>query len=426
MSYNSFGEAFRLTTFGESHGAALGVVIDGVRPGLLLDVGEIQSALDRRRPGQSSLVSSRREPDRVEVLSGVFEGRTTGAPICLVVYNVAADPVAYERLRDLFRPGHADLTYLEKYGIRDFRGGGRASGRETVARVAAGAVAMKLLQERGVTVTGFVREIGGVTIERFDRSEIDRNPLRCPDPEAAADMASAVEQARSEGDSVGGIVEVIATGVPAGWGDPVFAKLDAQLASALMSIGAVKGVEVGAGFELVRLRGSEANDAIKPTGFPTNRHGGVLGGISSGADVVVRVAVKPTPSVAKPQKTVDTSGVEQVVQVTGRHDPCICPRLVPVAEAMVALVLVDAMLRQRALRGDEVDAVDLVAGIERLDRSIIEAVALRRQLRQRLDEIGPTSVAGSTAAERRALGAAHDLPASVVDRLFSAIEGGGG
>jgi chorismate synthase len=297
------------------------------------------------------LASPRREEDRVRCLSGVFEDRTTGAPICLVVENRDADPSAYEPLKDLFRPGHADLTYQGKYGIRDWRGGGRSSGRETVARVAAGALARHLLAEMGVEVVGFVNEIGGIPISTFDEASIEASQIRCPDPLAEALMVKAIKAARDDGDSVGGIVEVRARGVPCGWGDPVFGKLDGALALALMSIGAVKGVEIGDGFALARVRGSESNDELGPEGFLSNRQGGVLGGISSGAEIVVRAAVKPTPSIAKGQQTIDRQGRPTKVEVKGRHDPCICPRLVPVAEAMVCLVLIDAALRQRTLIG---------------------------------------------------------------------------
>ena len=353
MSFSSFGQALRITTFGESHGPAVGVVIDGVVPGMTLDLEQVQAELDRRRPGRSRFASPRPEADRVELLSGLFEGRTTGAPLCLIVRNLAADPSAYDHLRELCRPGHADQTYEQKYGLRDHRGGGRASGRETVARVAAGAVAQQLLEPEGVVVTGFVREIAGVAIERFDADELSRSDLMCPDPEASVQMAREIDEAREAGDSVGGIVEVRAQGVPPGWGDPTFLKLDAQLAAAVMSLGAVKGVEIGDGFELARRRGSEANDGMDAQGFVTNRHGGVLGGISSGAELVVRLAVKPTPSICRQQQTVDRRGRPTTIEVGGRHDPCICPRLVPVAEAMVALVLADAMLRQRALRPEQ-------------------------------------------------------------------------
>ena len=349
MSWNSFGDLLRITTFGESHGPSFGVVIDGLPAGLAIEREQIQRDLDRRRPGRSPHTSPRPESDRARIIAGLFEGRTTGAPLCVVIENEEADPAAYANLADLFRPGHADLTYERKYGRRDYRGGGRSSGRETVTRVAAGAVARLMLARQGVEVLGYVRELGGISIEQFDEEAIAENDLRCPDPKVAEKMAATIAQAKADGDSVGGIVEVRGRNVPAGWGDPVFGKLDARLAAALMSIGAVKGVEVGDGFALSRLRGSEANDEISTSGFLSNRHGGILGGISSGAELVVRLAVKPTPSICKEQRTIDRHGKATTVKTKGRHDPCICPRLVPVAEAMTALVLADAMMRQRAL-----------------------------------------------------------------------------
>ncbi len=351
MESNQHGEAFRIVTFGESHGPAVGVVIDGVRPGLSLDEATVQRELDRRRPGQSEVTTARKEPDQAEILSGVFEGRTTGAPICIIVRSVNARSKDYDRIRDLFRPGHGDLTWLTKYGIRDWRGGGRLSGRETAGRVAAGAVARQLLDEAGVSIRGHVVEAGGVAAASFDAAQVEANPMRCGDPDAAARMVEAIRAARADGDSLGAVVQVEATGVPAGWGDPVFGKLDARLAGAMMSIGAVKGVEIGAGFAAARMRGSEHNDPITPGGFRSNHAGGVLGGISSGADVVLRLAVKPTPSIDREQETVDVDGNPATIRVRGRHDPCIGPRLVPVAEAMMALVLADAMLRQQALAG---------------------------------------------------------------------------
>jgi chorismate synthase len=351
MSCNTFGRFFRVTTFGESHGPALGVVIDGLPPALSLDLCAIQHELHRRRPGQSTLSSPRQESDKLEILSGLFEGQTTGAPLCLMVTNHDARPQSYEALRQVFRPGHADFTMQQKYGLRDWRGGGRASGRETVARVAAGAVARQLLGAWGVEVLGHVVELGGIEAVTFDPNAIEQNPVRCADAEAALRMIKSIEQARQAGDSVGGIVEVRARGVPAGWGDPVFGKLDALLAGALMGIGAVKGVEIGDGFALTRRRGSQTNDALGPTGFATNHAGGILGGISSGQEIVARLAVKPTPSIAAPQQTIDHAGQSMELRIEGRHDPCIAPRLVPVAEAMVALVLVDARLSQRALVG---------------------------------------------------------------------------
>lgn len=347
MASNSFGEILRVTTFGESHGPGIGAVVDGFPPAFPVDLAAVQREMDRRRPGQSDLTTPRREEDRVEVLSGLFEGRTTGAPLTLWVRNGDARPEDYDELRDRFRPGHADYTWWRKYGVRDHRGGGRSSGRETAARVAAGALARQLLERHGMTVTGHVVRIGPVQAESFDPAEIGRNPVRCADARAAERMAEAIREAREAGDSLGGIVEVRADGVPAGLGDPVFGKLEARLGAAFLSIGAVRGVEFGDGFALARLRGSEANDALRPGGFATNHAGGILGGISTGAAVVARLAVKPPSSIARPQDTVDVHGNPVILEVRGRHDPCICPRLVPVAEAMACLVLGDAWLLQR-------------------------------------------------------------------------------
>jgi chorismate synthase len=348
MSSNSFGRLFRITSFGESHGPGVGVVVDGVPARVMLDVGAVQAELARRRPGQSALSTARREADQVEVLAGLLDGETTGAPLCLWIRNHDADPAAYAELQELFRPGHADYAYWRKYGIRDWRGSGRASGRESAARVAAGAVAKQLLAPPGIRIVGHVVELGGLRAREFRAETIEDNPVRCADPAVAAPMAAAVEQARASGDSLGGIVEIRATGVPAGLGDPVFGKLDALLAYGLMGIGAVKGVEIGDGFDLARRRGSEANDPILEHGFASNHAGGILGGISTGAEIVARVAIKPTPSIRVPQRTIDTGGRAKLLSVAGRHDACIAPRLVPVAEAMVALVLVDAYLAQRA------------------------------------------------------------------------------
>jgi chorismate synthase len=327
---NTFGRNFRCTTFGESHGKALGVVIDGCPPGLALSEADIQPLLDRRRPGTGSLVSPRSEPDRVEILSGVFEGKTTGAPVALLVRNQDAKPGEYDALRDVFRPGHADITYQAKYGIRDHRGGGRSSGRETVGRVAAGAVAMKILAHQGIRIRGSIREIHGAA--------------------TPAQWEEEIRKAKEAGDSVGGIVEIVAEGCPAGLGDPVMGKLDGAVAGAMMGIGAVKGVEIGSGFSAARLRGSEHNDPIVPGGFLSNHAGGILGGISTGQEIVVRIAVKPTPSISMPQQTIDTGGTAREIRVEGRHDPCIVPRIVPVAEAMLALVLVDAWLEREKYR----------------------------------------------------------------------------
>ncbi|MHC1600671.1 MAG: chorismate synthase [Candidatus Methanospirareceae archaeon] len=354
MSGNSFGKTFRVTTWGESHGEALGVVVDGCPAGLELSEADIQYELDRRRPGVSEITTERKEADEVKILSGVFEGKTLGTPISILVWNKDVDSSPYEALRHIARPGQADFSYQLKYGIRDYRGGGRASGRETVARVAAGAIAKRVLANRGIEIIGHVVEIGGIRAKKVSTDEIEsnteRNAVRCADLEAARRMEALIKEVKEEGDSVGGIVEVIALGVPTGLGEPVFDKLDAELAKALMSIGAVKGVEIGAGFEAARLKGSEMNDEfyIKEGRIRTrtNNAGGILGGISTGEPVICRIAVKPTSSIAKSQRSVDMQKMEDVeIRIKGRHDPCICPRIVPVAEAMIALVLVDYLLR---------------------------------------------------------------------------------
>jgi len=357
MAGNSFGAHVRITTFGESHGPALGVVMDGVRPGMRFDVSAIQKELDRRRPGQSTLTTPRREPDRVEVLSGVFEGKTTGMPICMIIRNTDQRPMAYEKIKAMFRPGHAGHAYLAKYGIVDYRGGGRSSGRETVARVAAGALAKSFLAARGITIIGHTVEVAGIAARDFDETFIEQNPVRCADRRAAQEMEQAIARARDEGDSVGGIVEVRVRHLPVGLGEPVFDKLGADLAHALMSIGAVRGVEFGNGFAAARLKGSENNDALyydasaRRVRSRTNNAGGMAGGISTGEDLVMRIAVKPTSSIRKLQETVTVDGHPARISVQGRHDPCICPRIVPVAESMVALALMDHLTRQRVLRG---------------------------------------------------------------------------
>jgi chorismate synthase len=357
MSGNSFGQLFRVTTWGESHGEALGVVVDGCPSGLELAEEDIQHELDRRRPGVSAITTERKEADMVKILSGVFNGKTLGTPISMLVWNKDIDSSVYEPLKDIARPGQADCSYQLKYGIRDHRGGGRASGRETVARVAAGAIAKKILTGQAVQVIGHVVEIGGIRARKVNVDEITKNAesnaVRCADLEAAKSMEALIKEVKEEGDSVGGIVEVLALDVPGGLGEPVFDKLDAELAKALMSIGAVKGVELGAGFDAAKLKGSKMNDEfyIEKGGrirARTNNAGGVLGGISTGEPIVCRLAVKPTSSIAKPQRSVDMQKMEDVeIRITGRHDPCICPRLVPVAEAMVALVLVDSMMRAK-------------------------------------------------------------------------------
>jgi chorismate synthase len=349
---NSFGQVFRLTTFGESHGVAIGVILDGCPAGLPISVDEIQRDLDRRKPGQSSLTTQRREGDHVQILSGVFEDQTTGTPIAMVVHNEDARSQDYFATKDLFRPGHADFTYWKKYGRRDYRGGGRASARETIGRVAAGAIAKKLLAAHGMTIIGYVTQVGPIKIAKKDFSAISQNALFCPDPDAAEKMAAAIKDAQAKKDSIGAMVEVLGRGVPAGLGEPVFDKLDAELAKAMMSINAVKGVEIGDGFRVVELRGSENCDPITPKGFSSNHAGGILGGISNGDEIVVRLALKPTSSIAIEQDTIDIHGKPTKIATKGRHDPCVGIRAVPIAEAMMALVLADHFLRDRLSRTD--------------------------------------------------------------------------
>ncbi|HDJ38348.1 MAG TPA: chorismate synthase [Methanosarcinales archaeon] len=390
MSGNTFGTIFRVTTWGESHGPAVGVTIDGCPSMLPVSVGDIQKDLDRRRPGQSDISTPRKESDTVTILSGVFEGKTTGTPISMVVWNRDVDSSPYEALMDTPRPGHADYPYWVKYGIRDYRGGGRASARETIGRVAAGAIAKKVLADRGIDLLAHVVELGGIRARRAQvlvqaqsqsqsraqtqeqvrmqlsalRDEVERTPLRCADLDAAEQMQRLVQSVREEGDSIGGIVEIIATNVPAGTGEPVFDKLDADLAKALMGIGAVKGVEIGAGFGCATMRGSEMNDSFGLSEADgqviqeTNAAGGILGGLATGAPIVCRIAVKPTPSIAIPQKTINLMTMtETEITIKGRHDPTIPPRIVPVAEAMVAIVLADHLLR---------DSVSCIPVAERL------------------------------------------------------------
>ncbi|GFO96910.1 chorismate synthase [groundwater metagenome] len=354
MSGNTFGTLFRITTWGESHGCAVGVVIDGCPAGLQLDEADIQKELNRRRPGQSDITTPRKEEDSAEILSGLFSGKTTGAPVSILVRNKDVDSSKYEALRNTPRPGHADLTYELKYGLRDWRGGGRSSARETVGRVAAGAVAKKILSIHCVEVLGHVVELGGIRAKTASIEEVrentEKNPVRCADLDVAVDMEAMIHAARSEGDSVGGMVEIIGIGVPAGVGEPVFDKLSAELAKALMSIGAVKGVEIGAGFRSPSMKGSQMNDPFEISEGKirtlTNNAGGILGGISNAEPIVCRIAVKPTPSISQEQRTVDMSKMKETkIKIQGRHDPSIPPRIVPVAEAMMALVLVDQMMR---------------------------------------------------------------------------------
>ncbi len=349
MAGNTFGKAFRVTTWGESHGPALGAVIDGCPPGIELDFSDIQKDLEKRRPGKGGGESPRKEPDQVEILSGTFEGLTTGTPISLIIYNKDAQSKAYDHLQNIFRPGHGDLTYLKKYGLRDHRGGGRASARETVARVAAGGVARKILAENDISVIAYTVAMGEVSTSKREMGDISNNRLCCPDLDAAERMEELIESVRKRGDSLGGIVEIKATGCPAGLGEPVFDKLDGALAQALMSIGAVKGVEIGAGFEAAGLLGSENNDALTPQGYRTNNAGGILAGIANGDDIIARVAVKPIPSISLEQDTLNLDNEPVKIKVSGRHDISAIPRIVPVCEAMVCLTLADHLLRQKAI-----------------------------------------------------------------------------
>ncbi|MEJ2671468.1 MAG: chorismate synthase [Deltaproteobacteria bacterium] len=350
MAGNTFGHLFRVTTWGESHGPALGAVIDGCPPRLPLSAADIEGELARRRPGVQAHASSRREPDRVEILSGVFGGLTSGTPISLVIYNRDVRSQDYDILRSVFRPGHGDFTYQAKYGIRDHRGGGRASARETAARVAAGAVAQKVLDRDGIQILAYTLELGGVRAEIVDESRIWDNPYACPDPKAAAAMETRVQEVRALGDSLGGVVQVRVQGCPPGLGEPVFDKLDAALAHAVMSVGAVKGVEIGAGFAAARMLGSENNDPLVPGGFASNRAGGILAGISNGDEIVLSAAVKPIPSIAQEQQTIDVEGRPRSLRIKGRHDISAIPRIVTVIAAMVRLTLADFLLRQRAIR----------------------------------------------------------------------------
>ncbi len=349
MSGNTFGKAFVVTTWGESHGKGLGVVIDGCPPRLTLAESDIQKELDRRKPKNAPGSTKRREPDRVEILSGIFDGKTTGTPISLIIYNKDADSKAYKDIKDKFRPGHGDISYQKKYGIRDHRGGGRASGRETVARVAAGAVAQAILDQEGIRVEAYTLELAGIRVEQLNMDVVDENYFFAPDLNAAHRMDKKISEIKASGDSAGGIVEVRVKGCPPGLGEPVFDKLDADISKALMSIGAVKAVEIGVGLEAARMLGSECNDEITPEGFVTNRSGGILAGISNGDDIVARAAVKPIPSIRIEQKTIDINSRPTTISVQGRHDISAIPRIVPVCGAMVRLVIVDHLLRQRTL-----------------------------------------------------------------------------
>jgi len=353
VSGNSFGKLFVVTGFGESHGPAIGCIVDGCPPGMGLTEADIQQDLERRRPGMSRHTTQRREADQVQILSGVFEGKTTGTPIGLIIYNTDQRSKDYAKIMDRFRPGHADYTYIQKYGVRDYRGGGRSSARETAMRVAAGAVAKKYLRDRyGIEVRGYLAQLGPIKVGCLDWDEVPRNPFFCPDPDKVPEMEAYMDALRKEGESVGARINVVATGVPPGLGEPIFDRLDADIAHALMSINAAKGVEIGAGFDCVAQKGTRHRDEMTPEGFLGNQAGGVLGGISSGQDILASVAFKPTSSLRIPGRSVNVKGEAVEVVTEGRHDPCVGIRATPIAEAMLAMVLMDHLLRQRAQNAD--------------------------------------------------------------------------
>ncbi|MGH8619330.1 MAG: chorismate synthase [Burkholderiales bacterium] len=362
MSGNTLGKLFCVTSFGESHGPAIGCVVDGCPPGLALTEADIQRELDRRKPGTSRHVTQRKEEDKVEILSGVFEGRTTGSPIGLLIRNVDARSKDYSKIAEMFRPGHADYTYWQKYGIRDYRGGGRQSARETAVRVAAGAIAKKWLHEQfGIAVRGHMAQLGPVKLGFKTWDAVGENPFFSADPDVVPELEAFMDRLRKSGDSVGALIRTVATGVPVGWGEPVYDKLDADIAYNMMSINAVKGVEIGAGFAAVTQKGTEHSDQMAPEGFLTNHAGGILGGISSGQDIVVNVAVKPTSSIRLARRTVDKAGQATTISTTGRHDPCVGIRATPICEAMLALALMDHALRHRAQNADVVTGTPKIA-----------------------------------------------------------------
>ncbi len=361
MSGNSIGKLFTVTSFGESHGPALGCIVDGCPPGMALSVADLQRDLDRRKPGTSRFTTQRQEADEVRILSGVFEGRTTGTPIGLVIENTDQRSKDYGRIAEQFRPAHADYTYQQKYGIRDYRGGGRSSARETAMRVAAGAIAKKYLFERyGVQIRGYMSQLGPIRIEDFDWDEVDRNPFFCPDAAKVPEMEAYMAALNKEGNSIGARINVVASGVPVGLGEPVFDRLDADLAHALMSINAVKGVEIGAGFNCITQKGTEHRDEMSPQGFFSNNAGGILGGISSGQDILASIALKPTSSIRIPGRSIDVHGNPVDIITTGRHDPCVGIRATPIAEAMMAIVLMDHVLRHRAQNADVVSTTPIL------------------------------------------------------------------
>jgi chorismate synthase len=421
-------------TFGESHGPFIGVVIDGIQPGIPIDISEIQKDLDRRRPGQSSVVTPRKEKDRAEVVSGIFEGKTTGTPVCILIRNQDQRSKDYRQLEKILRPGHASYTFLKKYGIFDFRGGGRASGRETATRVAAGAVAKQLLKKREIEIIAYTRQIGNIEIETVDLSEIENNIVRAPDSVAAKKMTELIVKAQEEGDSLGGVIEVIVKNCPPGLGEPVFNKLEADLSQALMSIGAVKAFEMGEGFRTASMKGSTFNDAfyfdskISKFRTRTNHAGGVLGGISNGEDLIMRIAVKPPSSISKEQDTVDLEGKPTKVSIGGRHDPCICPRIVPVAEAMVALVLIDQMIMQERLSSKD-DLQKMREKVDLIDTQLLMVLVQRRRLIEKIAQVKKAASNNVLDEEREAhiinkwkrISKTLDIPEELAQILIKAI-----
>jgi chorismate synthase len=434
MSGNLFGSAFRVMTFGESHGPYIGLVIDGLKPGLPIDLNQIQLDLDRRRPGQSNVVTQRKETDKAEIISGIFEGKTTGTPICILIRNQDQRSADYQKLKDILRPGHAAFSFLQKYGIFDYRGGGRASGRETATRVAAGAVAKQLLQNKGIEIVGYTRRIGKIEIDSIDLEQIEKNSVRAADAEAALKMADAILEAQKEGDSLGGVIEIRVKNCPTGLGEPVFNKLEADLAQLLMSVGAVKGFEMGSGFNAAQMKGSEFNDLFyfnlekKGIRTRTNHSGGVLGGISNGEDLIMRIAVKPPSSISKEQETIDNHGNSVKLSIGGRHDACICPRIVPVAEAMVALVLVDHLMMQERL-SQKGGLQDLRNKIDTLDTEILLLLAQRRNLIKRVAKHKAQNAGKVYDAKREQFKVEQwrnqakelNIPPDIVDTIFNSI-----
>jgi len=365
MSGNTTGKLFNVTTFGESHGVAMGCIIDGCPPGIELSEKDIQIYLDKRRPGSSKFTTQRKEDDKIQILSGVFEGKTTGTPIGLLIKNKDQRSKDYDKLKDVFRPSHADYSYIQKYGIRDHRGGGRASARETTMRVASGSVARKYLKETsGIEITGYLSQIGSLKVEEIDLNEIDNNPFFCPDKNMTPKIEKLIDRLREEGDSIGAKITVSVTNLPPGLGEPVFDKLDAEIAKALMGINAVKGVEIGLGFSVIETKGSESRDEMSPAGFKSNSSGGTSGGISTGQDLIASIALKPTSSISKEGETVDKDGKAAKIKITGRHDPCVGIRATPIAESMVALVLIDHFLRNRGQNADVTSEVPKIPSKE--------------------------------------------------------------